>query len=115
MNIFREVKLRIKNRTESREVQKILISDHGCWWIDRREPQQPRFEDAKYLFIDECGKITWGHREEHFEDQEYVELLVRIRTKNYLITETAKPKKLKIEEGTYTKRQLLEMAEKLED
>lgn len=65
-DIYRGIKIEVKDRYESEVVQKILF-EKGCEWSGRGG-RYLQYVDAPYLFVNQYGLITYSRNEITFKE-----------------------------------------------
>lgn len=60
---YRNVKFRLETPEKSFLLQEELMK-HGCDWITKG--RCPRYTEAKYIYVDSYGVITYGHCDTYF-------------------------------------------------
>jgi len=68
---YRNIKILVKNPDVSTKVQKFLFEHDASWEYSGKVIQ---YENMKYLYVDNAGKITWGNQGLWFFDHSYQEV-----------------------------------------
>lgn len=111
---YRDIKIEVGDSKEKSELIQKKLFDEGCSWTIHSD--FTKHTDKKYIFVDDYGTITWSNDEAWFDKSTKRELVFKF--KSQLVVDSIserKPRFALVNGEQFSKKQLLSLAETLED